>query len=147
MYRSAISDIPFKQVSTIPKEKFELWYKYLTNRGVNFEIGTVRANQILSASKANGLFEAKLIDLETNTFKRTIYLPENPKPSVFYEEGLHALDSLKGRSKFMMLDGKEINAYEYRAKQILLNASPKRFEYEEFRILEDHLELVLNNRY
>ena len=147
MYRSAASDIPFEKVGTIPKEKFELWYKYLTNRGVNFEIGTETASQMLSENRANGLFEARLIDPETNTFGRTIYLPENPRPSVFYEEGLHALDSLKGRSKFMMLIGEEINAYEYRAKQILLNASPKRFQYEEFRMLEDHLDIVINNRY
>lgn len=147
MYRSTASDIPFERVSTIPKDKFELCYKYLTNRGVNFEIGTERASQILSENKANGLFEARLVDPETNTFGRTIYLPENPRPSAFYEEGIHALDSLKGRSKFMMLNGKEINAYEYRAKKILLNASSKRFEYEEFRMLEDHLKLVIKNRY
>ncbi|QLH43905.1 MAG: hypothetical protein HWD59_15225 [Coxiellaceae bacterium] len=63
---------------------------------VNFEIGTQKAYQVLSENNALGLFEQKLIDIETNTFNRTIYLPSNPNASTFYEEGLHALDSLKG---------------------------------------------------
>jgi hypothetical protein len=47
----------------------------------------------------------------------------------------------------MDVNGINIDAYEYRAKSILLNASPKRFTYEEFRELEQQLELVKRNLY
>lgn len=146
IYRSAASNIPFEKASTIPKEKFELWYKYLTKRGVNLEIGTEQATHMLTKHEANGLFIQRYNN-ETNIFTPTIYLRENPNPSAFYEEGLHALDYLKSRPRFMALNGEKIDAWEYRAKQILINASPKRFEYEEFKMLEHHLDLVIKNRY
>ncbi|QLH43904.1 MAG: hypothetical protein HWD59_15220 [Coxiellaceae bacterium] len=47
----------------------------------------------------------------------------------------------------MTYEGKKIDAYEYRAKQILISAAPKRFKYEEFNLLENQLELVKNNQY
>ncbi|PHV06748.1 hypothetical protein CSQ96_12190 [Janthinobacterium sp. BJB412] len=134
-------------LNPVPKKKFSLWMEYLSKRGVIFEIGTDKAYRILAENDAMGLFEKKLINIDTNTFQRTIYLRENPNASTFYEEGLHALDSIKGRPGRMDLDGLSIDAYEYRAKTILLDASPKRFEYEELQNLERDLELVKKDRY
>ncbi|WP_167361351.1 LysM peptidoglycan-binding domain-containing protein [Paracidovorax cattleyae] len=134
-------------LNPVPENKLALWADYLTKRGVKLEIGTDEAYRVLNERGAQGLFMKELVDIDTNAFRRTIYLPENPNASVFYEEGLHALDSLKGRPSRMDVNGINIDAYEYRAKSILLDASPKRFTYEEFKELGQHLELVKQNRY
>ena len=126
-------------INPVPQGKFDLWHGYLSKRGVRFEIGTERAYAKLAENDAVGLFE-KSYNWELNQFEPTIYLQKNPNASVFYEEGLHALDYLKGRP-FNMLE------WEYRAKTTLLDAAPKRFTYEEFRILEQDLELVKQGRY
>lgn len=109
-------------LNPMPKAKLDFWIDYLTKRGVKLEIGTDEAYRVLNARGAQGLFTSRIVDHETNTFARTIYLPENPNASVFYEEGLHALDSLKGRPHAMELNGRTIDAFEYRAKSILLDA-------------------------
>ena len=134
-------------LNPVPQSKFELWHDYLTNRGVRFEIGTDEAYRVLQENNAQGLFRQRMVDWETNSMERVIYLPENPNASVFYEEGLHALDSLKGRSSRMEFNGLEIDAFEYRAKNILIDSAPKRFAYEELRELELQLELVKRNQY
>lgn len=144
-YRSSLA-LP-DGLNPVPAEKFKLWHNYLAKRGVNFEIGTDRAKELLERHDAHGLFERSVVDWETNTVRRTIFLKENPNASTFYEEALHALDSLKGRPGKMELNGREIDAYEFRAKSILLNAAPKRFTYEEFRMLEDHLDMVKEGTY
>jgi hypothetical protein len=134
-------------LNPVPENKLKLWTDYLTKRGVRLEIGTDEAYRVLKEQNAQGLFVQKLVDIDTNTFKRTIYLPENPNASVFYEEGLHALDSLKGRSHRMELNGINIDVYEFRAKSILPDATPKRFTYEELNELQNHLKLVKQNLY
>lgn len=134
-------------LNPVPQDKFDFWTKYLSKRGVKFEIGTDKAYSKLEAHGATGLYEQRIVDIDTMTFERTIYLTKNPNASVFYEEGIHALDSLKGRSSRMDLNGLKIDAFEYRAKNILLDASPKRFSYEERMQLEHHLKLVEQNKY
>lgn len=63
-------------------------------------------------------------------------------------EVLHALDSIKKRPNGMLYQGRMIDAYEYRAKKILLNISDNRgFTYEEFIMLEEQLEQVEKNLY
>lgn len=149
-----VADTPMRSLgglpeglNPVPASKLELWQNYLSKRGVKFEIGTERAYAKLAENDAVGLFEQSNYNWELNQYERTIYLPENPNASVFYEEGLHALDSLKGRPRTMEFGGRPIDAWEYRAKSTLLNAAPKRFTYEEFRVLEQHLELVKQGRY
>lgn len=62
------------------------------------------------------------------------------KPRVFYEECLHALDSLKTRPRRVIIDGIEVNNFEYKAKNILLSASENRgFYYDDCITLERHL--------
>lgn len=146
VFRSTAGQM-ISDTATLPKEKFALWYNYLSKRGVRFEIGTEKASQVLAKNKAAGLFERNLIDIDTNKFERIIYLPKNYKASAFYEEGLHALDSLKGRPSRMILNGENIDAYEYRAKSILMKAAPKRFSYDDFIELEQQLGLVKTNQY
>jgi hypothetical protein len=136
-----------KNLTQIPHHKFKLWHDYLTKRGVRFEISTEKAHQVLSDSGARGMFESTLIDIDTNTFSRTIYLPKDFHPSAFYEESIHALDSLKRRPQFMMHEGRVIDAFEYRAKKMLMSAAPKRFDYDEFILLEKHMQAVLKGKY
>ncbi|WEJ99467.1 MAG: LysM domain-containing protein [Candidatus Sphingomonas phytovorans] len=140
-------DNPFEPgLNPVPQAKFDLWYNYLSKRGVKFEIGTDLANAKLAENNAAGLFERRIVDWDLNTTERTIYLPENPNASTFYEEGLHALDSLRARPGTMELGGRSIDAYEYRAKSIMLN-SPSRLSYPEAVMLEHHLDLVKAGRY
>ena len=47
----------------------------------------------------------------------------------------------------MEFGGKTIDAWEYRAKSTLIDSAPKRLTYEEFQVLERHLELVKQGRY
>lgn len=87
-----------------------------------------------------------MVDIDTNTFERTIYLRKNFNASEFYEESLHALDGIKGRPRFDDLNGIRIKANEYRAKKILLN-SPEKMHYNEVLKLESELDLVVKGRY
>jgi hypothetical protein len=132
-------------LNPVPQAKFEFWNSYLSKRGVQFEIGTNKAKALLESEQANGLFKLNY-DWETNVYTPTIYLPKNPNASVFYEEGLHALDHLRGTPRMMEYDGLTIDAWEFRAKSTLLN-SPNRLSYEEARMLEHHLDLVKQNKY
>jgi hypothetical protein len=132
-------------LNPVPKGKYDFWTGYLSKRGVQFEIGTEKANTLLAQERANGLFRQNY-NWETNTYTPTIYLPENPNASVFYEEGLHALDYLRGTPRTMGYGGVSIDAWEFRAKSILLN-SPNRLSYEEALMLERHLDLVKQNKY
>ncbi len=137
-----------EDVSIVPQHKFDLWHNYLTKRGVKFEIGSSKAIQELAQSNADGLFTSNLVCRENNILDRVIYLPEKYRARVFYEESLHALDSIKGRPRFMNVDGVDINAYEYRAKNILINSAEKRgFSYDDLVTLENHLKLVMKNEY
>lgn len=134
--------------SKIPQHKYDLWYNYLTKRGVKFEIATTEANKILLDNNAKGLFVRKCINIENNIWERTIYLGKDFEAHTFYEETLHALDSIKGRPGKMLYNGEFIDAYEFRAKSILMNSSENRgFSYEQFIELEHHLELVKLNKY
>jgi hypothetical protein len=146
MSRARGYDLP-EGFNPVPQEKLDFYSNYLSKRGVRIEMGTDEAYRVLSERKAEGLFTRKVTDWETNQVERVIYLPEKPNASTFYEESLHALDSLKGRPGRMEINGIEIDAYEYRAKKILLNSSEKRFTYEEFINLENDLNDVLNNAY
>lgn len=48
----------------------------------------------------------------------------------------------------MEFNGLEIDAFEYRAKNILINSAEKRgFSYDDFITLENHLEMVMKNTY
>lgn len=132
-------------LNPVPTEKFDLWTNYLTNRGVKFEIGTPNALSKLETNNAYGLFETKY-NWETNTHTPTIYLPENPNASVFYEESLHALDYLRGTPREINLNGIKVDNWELRAKQTILN-SPNRLSYEEATLLEQHMKLVKQGKY
>jgi hypothetical protein len=142
-------------LNPLDPRKLELWQSYLGKRGVNFEIGTNRANQVLQHENAFGVFEKSLVDIDTNTFNRTIYLRERFNRSEFYEEAFHALDDLKGLPTKDIVNGRTILVNELRAKESLLNVQQSRLnnnrapilEYEEFLKLEYDLDLVRQGRY
>jgi hypothetical protein len=133
-------------LNPVPTEKVKFWKGYLEKRGVKFEIGTDKAYDMLKKEDAIGLYTEKLVDIDTNTFERTIYLRKDFNASEFYEESLHAFDSIKGRPRFDDLNGIRIKANEYRAKKILLN-SPEKMHYNEVLKLESELDLVVKGRY
>jgi hypothetical protein len=148
------SDIP-EGLNPLDPKKVELWTNYLGKKGVNFEIGSKKAYQVLQEEKALGVFEKTIGDIETNTYNRTIYLRENFNQSEFYEEVFHALDDIKGLPSKDVINGQIIKVNELRAKESLLNIQQNRINhnrtpilsYEEYLKLEDDLDMVRQGRY
>lgn len=104
---------------------------------------------MLGKNNAKGMHDY-IFNSELNTWESTVILPKNYEPHVFYEEVLHALDSFKGRERDLLLNGRIIDGYEYRAKKIIMDACKNErhgLTYDHFVQLEKHIEKVVNNQY
>ncbi len=140
--------------SIINSKVQKYWTKFLTKKGVRFEIGTEYANKLLDESSASGLFISRGYNFETNTYaERIIYLRKNPSTSTFLEETYHALQSLAYLRKYADIIHevklyKQVDNWEYLAKKRILDeAQRNKITYEEYILTEKQLFEVLKNEY
>jgi hypothetical protein len=137
--------------TVLSTERAQKWQRYLERRGINFEIGTPSANLKLF-DKGEYLPDGSIRPLE-GLFSGgrnggTIYLPENPSTSAFFEEAFHAQQHLRNDSLTKIINGRKVDAWEYDAKQSLLKYSEKLgLTYDEFIEIERQLQRVLDGTY
>ncbi len=140
--------------SKATKKVKSYWIKFLSKKGVRFEIGTENATKILNKEEALGIHITKFKNSEINEFEQIIYLHENPSTSVFLEECYHALQRLNGLTKYMPpievrgVTYTDVNAWEYLAKKRILDEAERNgITYEEYIFIENQLQNVLEGTY